>query len=115
MKTKDEAKADLLDLIPRGATVYSVTRHTSRSNMAGWYSFACIVPHQGESRKEEQRPALLHPNYAIGVLTGRRAAEKNGYFCIRVGGCGYNRPAAVVADLAQELYGDPNALRHESI
>lgn len=110
MKTKEEAIEDLRGMFPKGSTVYSVFRHRSASNMAGWYSFVALLPKGGDGL-----PYLLRPNYAIAVATGRTMTEKGAYFCIRVNGCGYDRPASVVADLARELYGDETALRHESI
>jgi hypothetical protein len=110
-KTKEEHREELRRLIPKDSTVYWVCRHRSKTNMAGWYSFVVIA----EDRPTSGRHGLMHPNYAIAELTGRKMTEHHGYFCIRVNGCGYDRPASVISDLAQELYGHGDALRPEGI
>lgn len=115
MKPKEETLKDLREWFPRGSTVYSVTRHCAKSNMAGWYSFVGIYVQGVNDKPARQEARPLFPTYSIGEATGRHAVEKNGYQTIRVNGCGYNRPASVVDDLSRALYGKEGELRHESI
>jgi len=113
LKTKEEAIEELREVFPRGSTVFSVCRHVSASGMAGWYSFVCFVPVAKGSGTHGAY--ALHPNYLIAAATGYRFGEKNGSFCIRVNGCGFNRPLEVVQALARALYGSDDALTCERI
>ena len=103
-KTKAEAVEDFKGFVQRGGIVYTIERRRSKTNMAAWYSLVVMTPE-----------GALHPNYSAHILTGRRLKEIDGFQAIHAVGCGYNRGAAIVGDIAQAVYGDERALRHESL
>lgn len=107
---KEEAKQDLLSWLPRGSKVYTICRAVTRSGMGAWYSVVIFV--SGATVGEAHS---LHPSWSVHALTGRRMKDIDGRAALWMGGCGYDRAATLVEDIARELYGDGRALRHESL
>ncbi|MCA2990792.1 hypothetical protein [Gemmatimonas sp.] len=94
-----EAAANLRDLLPEGATVYTILRHVSSSGMTRHISLVTF---------SEGRPVNL--TVWAGAALGQKVLD-NGFLALRVGGCGMDMGFHIVESMryAAKL---PN-LRHE--
>lgn len=92
-----EAIAKLREIIPSGSTVWTVLRHTSRSNMGSSISPVCIG---------SDGPRDL--SYLVVRALGLRFDRENGG--VKVGYMGERRDHALIHELARTLYGDGRAL-----
>lgn len=109
MNTKEQTaqlKAEAIDqlskLIPRGSTVYTVLRHVSASGMTRRIDLYCI--NDGCLR--------FISGYADHVGLAKRHKSKSGLI---VGGCGMDMGFHLVYNLADIMYQDGYALKHEWI
>jgi hypothetical protein len=96
-----ETLANLRAWMPRGSTVYLVLRHRSKSGMNREIG---IVLFDGVH--------VIHPSSPVGEALGLRIGKRDG---VLVKGCGMDMGFALVRRLAQVLYDETQALRHEWI
>lgn len=100
--TKQEALDDLSRTFPRGSTVYTINRKTSRSGFQHKISFLALVDGSPEYPTHALSIALADIGYPV-------AKDGQG---LMVRACGMDAGSHVVRQIASVLYGDERALRH---
>lgn len=101
---KAEAVEWLRDVYPKGSTVYTVLRSSSRSGLSREIGIVAI---------RDGGTTILHPNYRVGIACDYRMNKQGDG--LKVQGGGMDMGFAVVYDLASVLYGDGYALNHRWI
>lgn len=107
MTEKDEALQRLREWLPKGATVYTVLRHVSRSGMQRHVSL--LFPFKSG---KELRFGQATTN-ASTVLGWRCVRSLGGSDALVIGGAGMDMGFHAVYTLAQAMYGDGYALKQE--
>jgi hypothetical protein len=90
-----EAIATMRAMVPIGATLQTIARHTSRSGM----SHSISVVDNGECI-----------DWLVCRITGDTLDERNGG--VKRGGCGMDMGFGLVYDLARYVHGDGYAYKH---
>lgn len=96
---------DLRTWMPKGSTVYTILRNTSRSGMQRVIGLVLIKP------GDDGSTYTLHPNYKAAKVLGRR--ESKDYDGIICQGGGMDMGFEIVYSLAHELYGDGYSLNQQ--
>lgn len=89
---RDQARAQLREVLPPGATAYTILRHVSRSGMMRRISV--VAMRDGEP---------CDVTYLVSVATG--IARNRDGDALAVGGCGMDMGFHVVYELSYALYG----------
>jgi hypothetical protein len=92
---------------PRGSTVFTILRHVARSGMQRHISVVAFI--DGDAKHP------VHPNYLVAQLIGARVKRGGMHDALVRNGCGYDAGHDIVYALALKLYGDGEALSHESL
>lgn len=105
---EQRARELLLELFPRGSTVFTVIRHVARSGMMRVVGVLSIAP----AIRDGLDPGLsiLHPNNAVALLIGARSRHGSSDGVV-VKGCGFDAGQHIVNALSWALYQDDNALK----
>jgi hypothetical protein len=90
---------------PRGSTVYTILRHVSRSGMSRDISVVAL-------NADGDKIVDIHPNYAVSVVTGRRARRGGMFDSIVCNGCGMDMGFDLVYSISCAVHGDGYALKH---
>lgn len=102
---KQEALERLREWLKPGDTVYTVTRHVTRT---GAQRYVGLVLIERDASGYEQ---VRHPNFSAAEVLGLRVGSVRGRDAIVTRGHG----DGLVMDLARILFGSSTALRHEEI
>lgn len=107
---REEARQELLTLLPPGSTVYTILRHVSRSGMSRTISFFTIAfdPLDGDE------PYLRCIDWAVAKVCGYTRDQKNDG--LKVSGCGMDMGFAVISNLGYALWpngtDEPHGMRN---
>lgn len=93
---------NLKQKIKEGDTFYSICRHRTKTNMAGFYDMYLI-------RNNE----LLRYTWSIAKACG--LTYNKAHEAIRINGCGFNRPDSIVENLSHTLFGKWNLLKQREL
>ena len=90
-----EARENLLRFLKPGGIVYTILAHVSRSGMQRVIRVVVLDAKNGEI-------VDWHPNWAVGVLTGRRVRQgwQDGIVC---NGCGMDMGFELIDNLSRAL------------
>jgi hypothetical protein len=88
----EAAREELRELLPPGATVYTIVRHVSKSGMSRSISFYVM---------RDNAPRWIAS--LVAKATGSPFDKK--YEAVKVGGCGMDMGFALVYDLSYVLWG----------
>lgn len=105
---RQQAIADLREMLKPGDTVYTILDHVSRSGMAR--AIRVLVPAKnpdGTIAMYGGEIAFLHPNYKVGLALGLKHWRRHGreQDALMIGGCGMDMGFHLVYELASVLYG----------
>lgn len=95
---KQEAIAELREMLPVGATVYTVLRHVSKSGMSRDISLHIVT-----------QDSIRTITYLAALALGDKVKEVGGVSAIRVNGCGMDMGWNLVYCLSNALY--PNGFK----
>lgn len=95
----DETLDTLRERIPKGATVYTILRHVSKSGMSRIISAVAVI--DGEPRE-----LSMYVAEALGWPVSKKERA------LKVQGCGMDMGFHLVASLSRVLYGEDYAIRH---
>jgi hypothetical protein len=104
-----EQKANLLNWLKPGDTVYTIIESVSRSGMQRQIRVVFPVVKDGEFSH------FIHPNYAVSRVLGRSQAKTGNGDGVICKGCGMDMGFDLVYQLSHLLFGDGYALRHSWI
>ena len=93
--SKDEAKAEILNVLKPGMTVFTVLRHVSRSGM--FRRISPVVLHEGD---------IEHLDAWVADLLGRGRGAACGGDGVPVHGCGMDMGFELVYNLSATLFPD---------
>lgn len=96
----DAALTNLHKWLKPGDTVYTILEHVSRSGMSR--QIRVTVPTIGADGKVD----FIHPNYAVGIVTGLRHAMRNGrqQDALVIGGYGSDMGFELVYTLSRKMF-----------
>ena len=111
-REREVAIGKLREVLPHGATVYTILRHVARSGMMRRLDVYAI------DTDADGKPWMRYLSGTVSQATGLRFSAKGGARedCgIIMGGCGYSQADEIV-DRIEEALGLPaNALRRQSL
>ena len=98
------ALTDLRTWFSPGDTVYTITRHISRTGMQA--KLSVVIFRDGRS---------LHPTWSVSKVTSIPASRVDGFGALVVRGCGFDRGQSIVDAISYALWGQAGQLKHESL
>lgn len=106
---KAQARETLENCFPKGSTVFGITRTISRTGTSRVISVLSIQ----NGGTSQNGPSVMHPNWAVSVLTGRRLKRGGMNGGIVSGGCGFDHLESIARDIERALGYKVDALHYE--
>lgn len=103
--TDENLKADLLEWLPRGASVYTRVEYRVPGREGTGENIVPLV-----MDPKSPGPRNIHW-YLLNLGIGRRPTNKHSWGSVRMNGSGLDLGHKLVMDLSTYLYGDPYVLR----
>ena len=101
---KQEAKAELMQRLPKGITLYTDLVHVSQSGMTRWIKPIVIINNEP-----------INISYWVNNLFEDKTALKNGSQCVKVSGCGMDMGFHLVYSISSRLHDDGYAINQRWI